>query len=80
LGLYKSYPKKFVNVPDLFMGLAVKPFLSKMRHVLAPVVEAPPLPEQGQIELDVSLVPTIELRYDPFETGEAQKYSHPERF
>lgn len=80
LSLYKSYQQKFVKVPDPFMGLEVKAFLLKMYHMLAPVVEASPLPEKGQIKLDPSNAPQIELRYDPFETGEAQKYTKPERF
>lgn len=80
VSLYKSYRKHFSGVPDRFMGLDVKSFLEWMYRVLAPVVEASPLPEKGQIVLDPSLAPTIELQYDPFETGEAQKYSKPEKF
>jgi hypothetical protein len=51
-----------------------------MQRVLEPVLAASPIPEKGEIELDESLVPTIELIYDPFETGEAAKYSKPEKF
>ena len=80
LSLYKSYQTKFVDVPDVFMGLDVKAFLGKMRVVLAPVVEAPSLPQRGEIELDLSRTPKIGLLYDPFETGEAARYASPSKF
>ena len=73
--LYKSYQPKFAKVPDPFMGLAVREFLSKMQNTLSPVIGADPVPERGTIELDFSTCPKIELIYDPFETGEAQKYN-----
>jgi hypothetical protein len=44
------------------------------------VVEADPLPEKGQIELDLGRTPKIKLRYDPFANGEAARYSRPEKF
>src|SRR3712207_3158556 len=78
--LYKSYRPKFDQVPPVFMGLEVTKFLGEMRDALRPVVEADPLPEKGQIELDLSTVPTIKLVYDPFENGEAQRYAKPEKF
>jgi hypothetical protein len=78
--LHKSYPPKFRDVPERFMGLNVKQFLLQMEQVLLPVVTANPLPERGEIELDESLVPRIELEYDPFETGEAARYNRPEKF
>ena len=77
VSLYKSYRPKFDHVPAVFMGLDVKKFLAGMRGALQPVIEADPLPEKGQIELDASRAPTIELLYDPFATGEAQKYNEP---
>jgi hypothetical protein len=80
LSLYRSYQPKFRDVPDVFMGLEVPKFLGAMRQVLRPVVEADPLPERGQIELDMTRTPKIELIYDPFTTGEAEKYSRPEKF
>jgi hypothetical protein len=80
LSLFKSYNTKFVRVPAVFMGLDVKDFLQRMHEVLRPVLEADPTPERGQITLDPSCVPRIELGYDPFETGEAQKYDKPEKF
>src|SRR3954464_12608394 len=67
LSLFKSYNKKFANVPPMFMGLDVGAFLEKMRLVLSPVIEADPLPEKGEIQLDHARVPKIELAYDPFE-------------
>lgn len=78
--LYRSYRPKFKDLPPQFMGLDVPGFLSAMHEVLKPVVEAQPLPERGQIELDLSRTPKIALLYDPFETGEAAKYSRPDRF
>jgi hypothetical protein len=48
-----------------------------MREVLRPVVEADPVPEKGDILLDPARVPKIELKYDPFEAGEAQRYARP---
>src|ERR1051325_7357753 len=77
LGLYKSYPPKFKNIPDRFMGLDVKKSLAQMEDVLRPVVTADPLPEKGQITLDFSLVPKIELEYDPFENGAAARFNSP---
>lgn len=78
--LYESYQKKFRNIPDIFMGINVKQFLTEMKKALDPVLSANPLPEKGQIHLDFSTTPRIELAYDPFETGEAEKYNRPEKF
>jgi hypothetical protein len=80
MSLFQSYNKHFADVPAVFMGLDVKDFLTRMRTTLAPVLDSNPLPESGQIELDPSTVPRIELKYDPFAMGEAQKYSKPEKF
>ena len=77
--LYKSYQPKFAQVPVRFMGLDVVKFLNEMREVLRPVVEAEPLAQRGEIELDLTRCPKIELLYDPFETGEAQRYSKPSK-
>ena len=79
VSLYDSYRRHFKDVPEVFMGLDVKNFLTKMRQTLAPVLEADPLPPRGAITLDLSSTPRIQLRYDPFETGEAAKYNTPER-
>ena len=78
--LYKSYQTKFVDVPDVFMGLEVKRFLGEMRAALSPVLDASPLPERGEIELDLARTPKITLLYDPFETGEAARYAAPSKF
>ena len=80
LSLYKSYRPKFDHVPPVFMGLDVTTFLHEMRDVLRPVVEADPLPDKGQIELDLARTPQIKLKYDPFASGEAAKYAKPEKF
>jgi hypothetical protein len=80
ISLYKSYRPKFEHVPPVFMGLDVTKFLAEMRESLRPLIEADPLPEKGAIELDLSRVPKIELLYDPFANGEAQRYSRPEKF
>ena len=77
VSLYDSYRKHFRDVPETFMGLDVKNFLAAMREVLGPVLEADPLPAKGAIELDPARVPKISLQYDPFECGEADKYSRP---
>ena len=77
VSLYKSYQTKFVDVPDVFMGLEVKRFLGEMRTALSPVIDASPPLERGAIELDLGRTPKIALAYDPFETGEAQRYSRP---
>lgn len=77
ISLYHSYPPKFRNVPPLFMGLRVPEFLSTMQRTLQPVISANPLPERGQIQLDLAMTPRIVLEYDPFETGEAQRYMRP---
>src|SRR6266436_4950841 len=70
ISLHRSYPVKFRQVPGRFMGLNVEAFLAEMERALVPVTSATPLPERGQIELDVTSVPVIRLEYDPFETGE----------
>jgi predicted metal-dependent hydrolase len=80
LSLFKSYNRKFQNVPAVFMGLDVRDFLNRMHEVLRPVLEANPTPQRGEIQLDDSRVPKLELSYDPFTTGEAEKYSRPETF
>jgi len=77
VSLYESYNEHFKDVPPVFMGLDVKDFLSRMRRALEPVLSADPLPQRGQIELDESAAPKIQLMYDPFQTGEAAKYSRP---
>src|SRR5437773_1651661 len=77
VSLYESYNQHFKDVPAVFMGLDVKDFLSRMRRALEPVLSADPLPQRGQIELDESAAPKIQLMYDPFQTGEAAKYSRP---
>jgi len=80
VSLFESYNRHFKDVPATFMGLDVKSFLARMHEVLRPVLEAKPLPERGVIELDASRAPRIELVYDPFETGEAQRYARPSKF
>lgn len=77
VSLHNSYRPKFRHVPPRFMGLDVPRFLAQMEAALLPVISANPLPQRGQIELDLSTTPQITLEYDPFETGEAQRYSHP---
>jgi hypothetical protein len=77
LSLYKSYQPKFAHVPDIFMGLDIKKFLTEMHAALRPVLDANPLSDRGQIDRDLSTTPKIQLQYDPFETGEAQMYSKP---
>jgi predicted metal-dependent hydrolase len=78
--LFKSYTTRLTRVPAVFMGLDLKTFLERMHAVLRPVLEADPFPGKGQIRLDHAAVPRIELIYDPFETGEAEKFARPERF
>jgi len=80
VSLYDSYRRHFKDVPDVFMGLDVKSFLEKMHDALRPVLEANPLPQRGQIALDLASTPKIELGYDPFERGEAQRFSNPSNF
>jgi predicted metal-dependent hydrolase len=77
LSLYDTYRRHFKDVPDIFMGLDVKSFLARMHDALRPVLEANPTPQKGDITLDYATVPTIALQYDPFESGEAIKYSRP---
>ena len=79
VSLYDTYRKHFRHVPDIFMGLDVKSFLERMHEALRPVLDANPLPQKGEIELDVTRAPKIELAYDPFETGEAMKYRAPSK-
>jgi hypothetical protein len=78
IALSKSYPPKFNDVPGVFMGLDVARFLAGMAAALRPVTEASVAPEKGTIALDLVRVPRIDLAYDPFETGEAQRYAGPE--
>jgi len=73
LSLYNSYQPKFAKLPNVFMGLDVSAFLSAMKLTRGPVLEANPVPEKGRITLDLATVPRIELKYDPFETGEAER-------
>jgi hypothetical protein len=80
ISLFHSYQPKFKHVPPTFMGLNVTRFLSAMQEALRPVIEANPVPQKGEIQLDTTQAPVIILEYDPFERGEAQKYDHPERF
>ena len=77
LSLYQSYQKKFKDVPAVFMGLDVTKFLGEMQEALRPVIEADPVPARGEIELDLSRAPRIRLQYDPFATGEAERYNQP---
>jgi uncharacterized protein len=77
VSLYRSYNEHFKDVPAKFMGLDVRQFLAAMESVLEPVIAASPLPQRGEIQLDVARTPKITLLYDPFETGEAQRYNRP---
>jgi len=77
VSLFESYNRHFKDVPKVFMGLNVEEFLGAMAQTLAPVLSADPLPEKGEIQLESASVPVIRLVYDPFETGEAQKYARP---
>src|SRR5262245_25743074 len=77
VSLFESYNGHFKDVPRFLMGLNVEEFLKKMKHTLAPVLNANPLPQKGDIELDTASLPLISLLYDPFETGEAQRYGRP---
>jgi uncharacterized protein len=77
VSLYDSYRRHLRDVPDTFMGLDLETFLAQMREALRPVLDADPLPPKGQIELDPSRAPTIKLAYDPFETGEAERFNRP---
>lgn len=80
ISLHKSYQGKFAGLPPKFMGLDLVGFLAAMEKALAPVTQAASVPEKGQIELDLATVPRIELLYDPFESGEAERFSRPEKF
>ena len=75
VSLFESYNRHFKDVPKIFMGLNVEEFLGQMKQTLSPVLKLNPLPEKGVIQLDAAAVPTIRLMYDPFETGEAQRYA-----
>jgi len=77
VSLFQSYNRHFKDVPKVFMGLDVADFLSRMKVALSPVLNANPLPGKGEIELDRSTVPVVRLMYDPFENGEAQRFSRP---
>lgn len=66
ISLFDSYRKHFRNVPESFLGLDVKHFLAAMHETLRPVVDANPLPEKGQIDLDSARVPRIVIDSDPF--------------
>jgi predicted metal-dependent hydrolase len=79
VSLFESYNRHFKDVPTIFMGLNVQEFLAKMKQTLAPVLGAIPLPAKGDISLDAASVPTIQLMYDPFETGEAQRFARPQK-
>ena len=80
LSLYRTYMPKFRGLPPVFMGLEIAPFLEQMRLALLPVIAADPLPEKGQIQLDLATLPHIALKYDPFETGEALFYNRQDGF
>ncbi len=75
VSLFQSYNRHFKDVPKVFMGLNVEGFLAEMKQTLSPVLSADPLPQKGEIQLATDSVPTIRLMYDPFETGEAQKFA-----
>jgi uncharacterized protein len=77
VSLFESYNRHFKDVPKVFMGLNVEDFLSQMKKTLWPVISSNPLPQKGEIELDATSVPVIGLIYDPFETGEAQRFARP---
>jgi hypothetical protein len=48
-----------------------------MRQTLAPVLDAQSPPQRGAIALDLSTTPKIALSYDPFESGEAERFNRP---
>jgi predicted metal-dependent hydrolase len=77
VSLFESYNRHFKDVPKVFMGLEVSEFLEQMKKALSPLLHVQPLPAKGEIELDLSTAPKIQLIYDPFETGEAQQFARP---
>jgi hypothetical protein len=69
VSLHRTYPRKFAGLPNIFMGLHVPNFLTKMEHVLAPVLELKTLPKNGVIQLDPDRLFTMTLEHDPFAAG-----------
>jgi predicted metal-dependent hydrolase len=65
INLARRYPAKFKDVPDLFMGLDVRSFLEQMHQMLQPIVKASPIPQKGQIHLDMAKTPQIVLINQP---------------
>src|SRR2546421_157748 len=65
VSLFASYNRHFKDVPKTFMGLDVEDFLVRMKQALSPVLSADRLPGKGEISLDASSAPKIELLYDP---------------
>jgi predicted metal-dependent hydrolase len=66
LCLYETYPRHLSHVPAQYMGVDIAALLAAMHEALRPVLEADPVPERGQIALDLSRVPRIDVSGDPF--------------
>jgi hypothetical protein len=79
ISLFASYRPKFRQLPPIFMGLDISHFLADMHDVLRPVLDANPPKQKGEIELEAARVRKIELLYDPFQNGEAERYSKPQK-
>lgn len=75
ISLHRSYLARLEKLPSPFMGLNLARFMREMETALRPVLSANPLPPKGQIALDLSTAPKINLEYDPFESGEAERYN-----
>lgn len=78
VSLHRSYRRRLAPVPERFMGLDVRRLLEEMERALAPVIALDPPPPRGSIRFDPQVAPMLRLLYDPFETGEAQRYNRPD--
>ncbi len=65
LSLFKTYERHFSSVPPMFLGVDIGEFRRAMRTALAPVLDAEPQAQRGDITLDLSRVPQLKLLADP---------------
>jgi len=70
--VYESAQTKFVDLPQVFMGIDVKKLLGDLEQVMTPILAlpaerfAPNQPRGQDLPFDPDQAPRIDLEFDPF--------------
>lgn len=70
--VWQTAAKKFDGLPDVFMGMNVREFLTQMQRAIKPILSLPvevfdpSLPRGQTLPFDLCIAPQIVLESDPF--------------